>query len=66
MCEMTAREICEYIAFIDYHDYHAFLNGGYGMISTRGVVNVIKNNRRMRHIMYVIAFNMILGGDYFG
>lgn len=59
---MNVREIAEYIAAIDYHDYHAFLNGGYGLFSTRAVVNIVKNNRRMRHKMYVIAFDMILEG----
>lgn len=61
---MNVREIAEYIAFIDYHDYHAFLNGGYGMFSTGGFCNVVSNNRRMRHKMYAIAFDMIMRGEY--
>lgn len=61
---MNVREIAEYIALIDYHDYHAFLNCCYGMYGQSSFKNVRTRKRARRHIMYVIAFDMIMRGDF--
>lgn len=63
---MTAREICEYIAFLDYNDYHCFLNICYGMYGQTVFKSIAQTAKYMRHKMYVIAFDMILGGEYYG
>lgn len=63
---MTAREICEYIAFLDYNEYHAFLNMCYGIYGQTVFKQIYKRPRYIRHKMYVIAFDMIMAGEYYG
>lgn len=63
---MTVREICEYIALLDYHDYHCFLNICYGIHGQTAFKSIAKTSKYMRHKMYVIAFDMIMRGEYYG
>lgn len=57
---MTARELCEYIAHLDYWYYHDLLNNPHKM----SFINVSYHQRNLRHIMYLISFDMIMKGDY--
>lgn len=66
MANLTVRDICEYIACLDYIDYHLFFNICYGMYGQTVFKNIAKSAKYMRHKMYVISFDMILGGDYYG
>lgn len=63
---MTVRDICEYIAFIDYDEYHRLLNTCYGMWCQIGFKKVAAQSRVIRHKMYTIAFDMIMRGEYYG
>lgn len=57
---MTAREIAGYIAHLDYWYYHDLLNNPHKM----SFINVSYQQRNLRHIMFVLAFDSVLRGDY--
>ena len=56
----TSREIAEYIAHLDYWHYHDLLNNPHKM----SFLNVSYQQRNLRHIMFVISFDMIMKGEY--
>lgn len=60
---MTVRDICEYIAICDYFDFRVFFSS-FGMSATPNVGYLVRQQRNIKHRMYVLAFDMIMRGEY--